>query len=48
MIEPAKELAKKDEEHKEGGKKGRKAVVYVETIDPCKKNRILSPEGQML
>jgi hypothetical protein len=28
MIEPAKELTKKYEGHKEGGKKSRKAVVY--------------------
>ena len=35
----------KYEEHKEGGKKSRKAVVYVKTIDPYKKGRVLSPKG---
>jgi hypothetical protein len=39
LIGATKELEKKDEAHKEGGKKSRKAVIYGETVGPCKKTR---------
>ncbi len=48
LTEPAKGLTKRYEEYKEAGKRRIKSVVCGKTIDPCKKDRVLSPEGQML